>query len=299
MREVIMPQEDARTSLLGQYDTDSAVEDDAAGEEDAAEDDTGEDTETDQAEGTDDEDGEPAGDDDDEDGSGDTETDTDESDKLDPKEQKKVVKKIGQLTARAKGAEEKLEASEAKVTELEKVKDGHAAGAMRLGIHPDYLSDGEISTLNQYDQLLNDEAFYEQIQEAGVEHVATGRGADTENVTPEQATKRLGTVSKNLRPVSAKAERLLDERKKQMFEDMRVGRKVRLGEQEAPAGDKSKKAKKKSSTPKPANVPGRGSSSRQAPAGSRKSTSTVLNQKEVREKGVTRESLAAAYETTI
>ena len=283
----------ARGALEKAYDVESADVDDTvdpAATEHVEDTTDGVDTETDQEETP-----------------GDTETATDKDPKkedeqavgeqADSDDQTAVDKKIGKLTARAKSAEEQLESSQGKVNELlAKQDDIILSGPVSFQIHPDFVADDERTVIENYDILMDDQALFTQIIDSGEAYKASGRGRDTVDYEVEDAERELRKVNNRLSADGGEAKQLIKKLRKQQLEDAREGRKLRLSENGI---KKTVNAKKKKTTPIPPHVGGEGGNSRKNPLGSTQRSSSSINARELLKTGVSRSSLAEAYEKTI
>lgn len=294
-----------RSALEDGYDTDSAddaddVNDDVIDED--GDDEDGEDTETDQT--------------DDDDQSGDTDTDTDDSDDDDEDDEDEAEDKDDESEGLSKSANKKVqaridkivakshsekEALESQVESLSKKRDDEMlAGAVQLGIHPSLLSDTELKTVRGYDFLLSEKAFFRGIVTSGEDHQASNKGGDTKDYTLAQAQAELEDVRDRLDEDHSTTKAFLKTKREKMMEYIRVGRSVvETGKVPRKAGSKSV-AKKKGKGRKPSGVPsGNNTRSRKVGSRSRSEQSGFLDPGKMRKKGVTRDTLANAYEATL
>ncbi len=145
---------------------------------------------------------------------------------LPPHVQETVNRRIGKMTAKQRSAEEaaqaaqaERDAAQARVKELETAKDqALAAEAVRLGVHPEYLSEQEVSLLQNYDALMDQQALLMDSLDEGY------TDANGKTHSREETRREWREVTQRLASVAPEAQSLKRDRVQQMMRHMRLGR---------------------------------------------------------------------------
>ena len=215
--------------------------------------------------------------------------------------QETVNRRIGKMTAKYRGAEEaaqaakaERDAAQARVTELETAKDTAIAGeAVRLGVHPEYVSEQEVKLLNTYDALMEQQGLLMDSLDDGY------TDAQGKTYSREETRRAWREVTQRLSQVAPQAESLKRDRVQQMMRHMRLGREAEKANWTpgAKAIVKAEGAGKATVVPKPPVAVGaRGSS---APGRARTGDPkprTTFSQESMAAKGGGRRALQSLYE---
>ena len=189
----------------------------------------------------------------------------------------RAERRIAELTAKTKQAESKLVQAETRVKEVE------AVAAQGIGLHPDYVSEPEAKILARVRDLQARERELLKHWD-GIDDTDQSKARTAEQVRTEWAE-----IRSQLDDAGPRARSLYDDRLKQMVEDMKVGRRLRLERSNAVQKRGAPADAKRAKLPAPAAVP-RGSASgtpvnkRGAPAGP--------NAERFRKQGASREAAA-------
>lgn len=189
----------------------------------------------------------------------------------------RAERRIAELTAKTKQAESKLEQAETRVKEVE------AVAAQGIGLHPDYVTEPEAKLLARVRDMQARERELLKHWD-GIDDTDPGKSRTAEQVRTEWAE-----IRSQLDDAGPRARSLYDDRLKQMVEDMKVGRRLRLERSNAVQKRGAPADAPRAKLPAPAAVP-RGSASgtpvnkRGAPAGP--------NAERFRKAGASREAAA-------
>ncbi len=138
-------------------------------------------------------------------------------------ERSRAERRIAKLTAQRAEAREKLEVAEERVRELE----GQVAG--QIGLHPDYLTQAERKQIADATALEERRAFL-------IRHIGVGYDDpkdEGKSLSAAEIAEELVAMEKATGAI-ASAHALYDERKKQMIEDMKAGRQLRIDRERLP-----------------------------------------------------------------
>jgi len=138
-------------------------------------------------------------------------------------EKSRAERRIAKLTAQRAEAREKLEVAEERVRELE----GQVAG--QIGLHPDYLTQAERKQIADATALEERRAFL-------IRHIGVGYDDpkdEGKSLSAAEIAEELVAMEKATGAI-ASAHALYDERKKQMIEDMKAGRQLRIDRERLP-----------------------------------------------------------------
>jgi hypothetical protein len=190
----------------------------------------------------------------------------------------KIEKRISELTAARKTAEERASAAETRAKELET-----KAGA-NLGLHPDYLKPEEAELIARANELEAREEFLLRHWDGYEDEKDEKR-----SLTANQVREEYVQVRRDARSVVAKANEVYEERKRQQMADMQEGRRIRLEREKARLRQAPKAPGKTIGKVPPAPIAGKTSAPPVMETNNRK---RGVNEKRFVEAGATREAAA-------
>lgn len=214
---------------------------------------------------------------------GESETPPEEPEKIEgvsPEAQAKINKRIAQLTAKAKSAEERAAELEAKLEEKKPAVD-----TTGLGVAPEYLSTDEAALIKRRNQL---DEFSTWLIDHFDEGYEGGGTADNPSYTPQQIRRRYEEVTRERLKIGARAEAILAERRTQMEADLKEGRRLRMERERL---KKTGKLAVKSTPAAPARAPGK-------PVLAPKARAT-FDTKKLMEEGPTPDALTRQFENAL